>query len=208
MKATDPDIVWRSLLAVFCTTPCAVLCLTLASTIVLAADRVTLTGQLVPVTGETSRSVDLAVPFPKNSANLTEEARKQLTELGAALAGDKLAAYNVGVYGHTDASGAAAYNLSLSQERAKAVARYLIENFGFEAIRFQHEGYGEERLLEGVAPYDAAHRRVEIVVFAPRFQDPATAGETDMFGESLGDLDREESDANAGDELSGYQPIE
>ena len=194
--------------------PCAVLCLGLAGVgaPALAADRDTLTGQLVPVTGEPSRSVDLAVAFAKNAADLTDVAREQLDELGAALAGEKLAPYDVGVYGHTDASGAAAYNLTLSQARAEAVVRYLVERFGFETTRFRHEGYGEERLLKGLDPNAAAHRRVEIVVFAP---PPQEADETDVFGEEADmfetdwpDRNREESDAGDEDEGTGYQAIE
>ena len=178
----------------------------------LATDRDTLTGQLVPVTGEESRSVDLAVAFAKNAADLTDVAREQLDELGAALAGEKLAPYDVGVYGHTDASGPAEYNLKLSQARAEAVVRYLVEHFSFEATRFRHEGYGEERLLEGLDPNAAAHRRVEIVVFAPPSRE---ADETDLFGDEAEmfetdwpNRDRGESDADDGDEDTGYQAIQ
>ena len=195
--------------------PCAVLCLGLAGVgaPALAADRDTLTGQLVPVTGEPSRSVDLAVAFAKNAADLTDVAREQLDELGAALAGEKAG-------GHTTWAstaipmprGRAAYNLTLSQARAEAVVRYLVERFGFEAPRFRHEGYGEERLLKGLDPNAAAHRRVEIVVFAPPPQD---ADETDVFGEEADmfetdwpDRNREESDAGDEDEGTGYQAIE
>ena len=128
-----------------------------------------------------------------------------LAERGAALAGERLAPYDVGIYGHTDASGRAAYNLTLSQARAAAVVRYLVERFGFEAARFRHEGYGEERLLEGLAPNAAAHRRVEIVVFAP---PPRDAEEADVFGTDPFGRDKEESDAGDGDDGTGYQPIE
>ena len=214
MRAIGRDIVGRATRAAGRWLPCAVLCLGLAGVgaPALATDRDTLTGQLVPVTGEPSRSVDLAVAFAKNAADLTDVAREQLDELGAALAGEKLAPYDVGVYGHTDASGAAAYNLTLSKARAEAVVRYLVERFGLEAARFRHEGYGEERLLEGLAPNAAAHRRVEIVVFAP---PPREADETDLFGEEADmfetdwpDLNREESDADDEDEGSGYQAIQ
>ena len=83
-------------------------------------DREELTGRLIPVTGETRRSVDLSVPFARNSTELTATAREQLDELGAALAGAALKRFDVGVYGHTDASGKAAYNQKLSEGRAAA----------------------------------------------------------------------------------------
>ncbi len=125
-----------------------------------------LTGRLIPVTGEPQRSVDLSVPFARNSAELTATAREQLDELGAALAGAELKRFDVGVYGHTDASGRAAYNQKLSEGRAAAVAKYLVRRFSLDPQRFRHAGYGEERLLEGIDPESPRHRRVEIVVFA------------------------------------------
>ena len=129
-------------------------------------DREELTARLIPVTGEPQRSVDLAVPFARNSAELTAGAREQMAELGAALAGERLMPLEVGVHGHTDASGAAAYNQKLSEKRAAAVVQYLVQRFSLEPKRFRHAGYGEERLLEGIDANSPRHRRVEIVVFA------------------------------------------
>ena len=129
-------------------------------------DREELTARLIPVTGEPQRSVDLAVPFARNSAELTAGAREQMAELGAALAGERLKPLDVGVHGHTDASGAAAYNQKLSEKRAAAVVQYLVQRFSLEPKRFRHAGYGEERLLEGIDANSPRHRRVEIVVFA------------------------------------------
>ena len=132
-----------------------------------ALDREELTGRLVPVTGESQRSVDLTVPFARNSARLAAAAREQLDELGAALGGERLAPFSVGVYGHTDASGRAAYNQKLSQKRAAAVVQYLVQGFSLDPKRFRAAGYGEERLLEGIDADSPRHRRVEIVVFSP-----------------------------------------
>ena len=210
MRAIDRGIVERAAQTAARWFAGAVLCLGLAGAgaPVLATDRDTLTGQLVPVTGEESRSVDLAVAFAKNAADLTDVARDQLDELGAALAGEKLAPYDVGVYGHTDASGPSEFNLKLSRARAEAVVRYLVERFDFEASRFRHEGYGEERLLEGLDPNASAHRRVEIVVFAPPPRDAEVAEEADMFGTDSFGLDPEESDVGDRDEDTGYRAIE
>lgn len=138
--------------------------------------RAELTAQLVPVTGETERSVDLTVPFARGSVELTAMARRQLDELGAALGGRKLRGLEVGIYGHTDVTGPAAYNLALSKRRALAVVTYLVEYSGLDRARFRHEGYGEERLLEGVAPRSPRHRRVEVVVFAPEGVDAVASG--------------------------------
>ena len=166
-------------------------------------DRDQLIGQLVPFTGKTSRSVDLTVPFALNSADLTDAAREQLDELGAALAGETLRSYDVGVYGHTDASGPAEFNLTLSKARAAAVVDYLVEHFSFQTERFSHEGYGEERLLEDLEPNAPAHRRVEIVVFAPPPDESEEMDESDLF-----EHDEDESDGDNEDEDSGYQAIQ
>ena len=141
-------------------------------------DRVELTGKLVPVTGETTRSLDLTVPFARESAKLTEAARLQLDELAAALSGEKLRKFRVEVYGHTDASGSAEYNLKLSKARASETVRYLVER-GMNSIRrrFRHEGYGEERLLLGFPPNSPRHRRVEVVVINHSFALPESAEE-------------------------------
>ena len=133
-----------------------------------AIGRAALTGRLVPITGEDRRSVDLTVPFARGSAELTGKAERQLAELAHALAGERLQGFEVGVYGHTDASGPAAYNRTLSQARAAAVVGYLTERFALDAARFHHAGHGEDQLLDGIDPNSPRHRRVEIVVFAPK----------------------------------------
>ena len=139
-------------------------------------DRGELTGRLVPVTGDEVRSVDLTVPFARNSAKLTEPAREQLAELGKALADERLREFEVGVYGHTDATGAAAYYRKLSELRARAVVDYLVERAGLDWARFRHGGFGEERLLEGVHPNSTRHRRVEVVVYGAAGGTPEGAG--------------------------------
>ena len=156
-----------------------VLASALAVTPAFAAEpvgRAELTKGLVPVTGEETRSLDLVVPFARDSAKLTGAARRQLDELAAALSGDKLQIFRVEVYGHTDASGSAAYNLKLSRSRAAEAVRYLVEERGLDAGRFRHEGYGEERLLTGLDPRSPSHRRVEVVVTGERFALPREAG--------------------------------
>ena len=85
---------------------------------------------------------------------------------------------------------------------------YLVERFGFEVSRFRHEGYGEERLLKGLDPNAAAHRRVEIVVFAPPPRDGETAAEADMFGTDSFGRDEGGTDADDGGEGTGYQAIQ
>ncbi len=166
--------------------------------------RAKLTGRLIPVTGETARSVDLVVPFARGSADLTVAARRQLDELGAALSGEALREFDVGVYGHTDASGPAAYNLALSEKRAVAAVAYLVEHFALDHERFRHEGRGEEHLLEGVSPDSPRHRRVEIVVFSPEY---GHAGKADADGTDAGKMGQPDA-GEQGKGVTGLQAIQ
>ena len=177
-----------------------------AAVITQPIDRSDLTQSLVPITGEKTRSLDLTVPFARNSARLTKTARRQLNELAAALSGDALRAFPVEVYGHTDASGPAGYNLKLSRARAAETVRYLVEKRGLSRKRFRHEGYGEERLLVGVSPGSPRHRRVEVVVInqsiIPPEKTDTRAVEEDKAKRGAND------DEKTRNERGGFRPIQ
>ena len=131
-------------------------------------------GGLVPITGDGGpRSIDLYVGFEINSARLTKTARRQLDELGKALTSPRLAKAKFQINGHTDASGAAAYNKALSAKRARAVKSYLIDRFGVDRRRLVAHGWGEERLKDSLDPNNPVNRRVEIVNVSPPAAGPA-----------------------------------
>jgi outer membrane protein OmpA-like peptidoglycan-associated protein len=69
------------------------------------------------------------------------------------------------VEGHTDDRGKAAYNLDLSQRRAAAVLRYLVER-GISEERLVSEGYGKTKPIADnkTAAGRSQNRRVEFVV--------------------------------------------
>ena len=166
-----------------------------AAVMALAEDKATLgrealIGRLIPITGDPieRRSIELRIRFRVNSAELAEGAAAQLRELGAALVSQALRGAALGIYGHTDASGSADYNLALSERRAQAVAAFLRVQAGIPVERFREvRGYGEERLREELPSGAAAQRRVEIVVFheigagveKSRTEGAKTAPETD-----------------------------
>ena len=66
------------------------------------------------------------------------------------------------IEGHTDNTGTAAYNLSLSQRRADAVRDYLIQQ-GVDSKRLVARGFGEEHPIaeNKTSEGRAANRRVE-----------------------------------------------
>lgn len=111
---------------------------------------------------EQSPSIDLQVNFEYASAKLTPDARIVLDNLGAALADPTLRDARFGVAGHTDARGSDAYNLTLSRQRARAVAEYLMRQHQIAEARLEVEGYGRSRLLDPADPESAVNRRVQI----------------------------------------------
>lgn len=111
-----------------------------------------------PATG-----VQFQVQFAFGSSDLTNDARAVLNELGTALNSDQLTPYRFRITGHTDAVGENRFNLSLSEQRAKAVQDYLTANFGINQSRLESVGLGESMLLVPENPSADENRRVEIM---------------------------------------------
>jgi outer membrane protein OmpA-like peptidoglycan-associated protein len=111
-------------------------------------------------------AIDLEVFFNFDSAEITPEALPILKKLGAALSDEKLKGSVFLVGGHTDAKGSDAYNLSLSDQRAKSVAGFLIENFHLDPKQLVAMGFGEEKLKNPENPLAAENRRVQVVNMA------------------------------------------
>ena len=109
-------------------------------------------------------SVDLSsITFEFNSAELTDQARRQLDEVGKALSLSAFQNTRFMIGGHTDNVGSEDYNQSLSERRARTVSAYLSSNYGIPTTQLQPVGWGESKLKDSVAPDDAANRRVEII---------------------------------------------
>lgn len=106
-------------------------------------------------------SINMQINFEYNSAEISGSSARTMATLAQALASPKLDGRKYTVIGHTDASGSAAYNKSLSDRRAAAVRRYLTEN-GVAASRLKAMGKGESQLLNNDDPNAAENRRVEI----------------------------------------------
>ncbi|BBU58976.1 MULTISPECIES: OmpA family protein [Mameliella] len=101
--------------------------------------------------------------FPTDSANLRPTLVSDLRDVGQSL----LAYPNTTaqVIGHTDSDGDAAYNLDLSQRRARSVANVLISE-GVPSSRISVIGRGEDQpVASNLTPEGKAqNRRVEIVI--------------------------------------------
>ncbi|QDA56274.1 OmpA family protein [Thermomonas aquatica] len=106
-------------------------------------------------------SINMQINFEYNSAEIAGSSEKTMATLAKALASPQLEGRKFTVIGHTDASGSAAYNKALSDRRAAAVRRYLMDN-GVAAARLKAMGKGESQLLNSEDPDAAENRRVEI----------------------------------------------
>lgn len=107
-------------------------------------------------------SINMQINFDFNSDRISGSSEQTMANLAAALASPQLQNRNFTVIGHTDGKGSAAYNKALSDRRAEAVRRYLIDK-GVSASRLRAVGKGKSELLNPADPYAAENRRVEIL---------------------------------------------
>lgn len=105
-------------------------------------------------------SIKLNVNFATNSAAVTERYFSDIAELAAFL--NRFSDVDVMIEGHTDNTGAEAYNQKLSQRRAQAVADVLVNEHGIDRSRLQAQGFGESAPVASndTAEGRAANRRV------------------------------------------------
>jgi len=106
--------------------------------------------------------IALPIQFAFGSAELLDEARGYLDEIGRMLTMDRFKDERIVLEGHTDAIGSEQYNKRLSLARARAVKSYLVEHFGVSPQRLLVVGRGEEAPLPGHHPNDGQNRRVEL----------------------------------------------
>jgi outer membrane protein OmpA-like peptidoglycan-associated protein len=103
------------------------------------------------------------VNFKTGSAQLTEESADQLNNLVALMKAYKSMA--IAIEGHTDNSGDAASNLKLSDQRALAVKKYLMDN-GIAGARVAAKGMGQTQPIadNNTEEGKATNRRVDVYV--------------------------------------------
>lgn len=102
------------------------------------------------------------IRFDVNQANIRPESNGAINEIVELM--KKHPELSFSVEGHTDSDGSDARNLELSQARAEAVAKRLVE-LGIAADRLQAKGWGESKPLDtnDSAEGRANNRRVEFV---------------------------------------------
>jgi len=107
----------------------------------------------------------IEVEFDVNSATVTPASEKTLDTLGQALNSAALKPCCFEIAGYTDATGGAAYNQKLSEERAASVIDYLSTHEGIERDRMTPKGFGKSHPIANNATEEGRqeNRRVQVV---------------------------------------------
>jgi len=140
------------------------------------SDKIKLTGDLQqkinkPDSKVTVRAIEngvaISLPdvfFTTDSTKLSSDAKDELEGIGKIL--KESGAKQIRVRGHTDSTGDATYNQKLSEQRAEAVANYLIDSAELNADTTSYDGRGsKEPVAENeTAEGRAKNRRVEIIL--------------------------------------------
>lgn len=121
-------------------------------------------GAKVDSKGCASQIILKNVTFELNSNELTADSKGTLDNVAASLK-TRSDISGIQVIGHTDSSGAAAYNQALSEKRAQAVADYLVSQ-GVDGSSLSSKGMGESQPIADNSTADgrANNRRVELQV--------------------------------------------
>ena len=127
-----------------------------------------------PVTQDVLPNV---VHFALDQASLSPASTQVLSNIATMLV--KNSTHSLTLYGYTDARGSQAYNLDLSQRRAKTVENFLIQQ-GVDASRIATVAAGEQQLIADPVAIigHALSRRVVLVYASPDGQEIKTTSQT------------------------------
>jgi outer membrane protein OmpA-like peptidoglycan-associated protein len=107
--------------------------------------------------------IDLEINFEYNSADISAKSLTSVQALGKALTNPDLKGSTFVVAGHTDAAGGESYNQDLSERRADAIKKYLVDRYGIAGSDLVTVGYGKSKLKDPSSPMSDANRRVQVV---------------------------------------------
>ena len=110
---------------------------------------------------EELKSLKIEIKFPFNVSDLPPSVSTFLDEYANMLKSNSYLSIEVG--GHTDSKGTQSYNLTLSDQRAKNVYDYLV-NQGVDTSQLSYKGYGETDLKNKKDGLNAENRRIEFKI--------------------------------------------
>ncbi len=117
---------------------------------------------LIETLNKEGKIVSHGINFDVNSATIKPESMGTINAIAKLMKENPQVKLEIG--GHTDSSGDAAKNMSLSQQRAEAV-KSLIVSQGIDGSRLTAKGYGATKPVSSNDSFEgkAANRRVEFV---------------------------------------------
>jgi outer membrane protein OmpA-like peptidoglycan-associated protein len=113
-------------------------------------------------------SIDIDINFDFNSDKIGVTAAQTVKEVAKALSNPQLTGNTFVIAGHTDGKGDDAYNQKLSERRAEAVKRYLVEIYKLPVRNLVAVGYGKTMLKNSDDPFAPENRRVQVVNMADK----------------------------------------
>lgn len=118
---------------------------------------------------------ETAVQFGVNRSNLSKNAKAELDQLASNAPNVK--GYIFVIEGHTDSTGSAAHNNSLSDRRADTVVRYLVANKDIPAFRVYVIGLGEKAPVGSnkTSAGRSKNRRAEVKLMSNSVENATTA---------------------------------
>lgn len=114
---------------------------------------------------EFGKSLKIQIEFPSGKAVIPSKYFAELDKVAVLLQNKEAAKYIFNVEGHTDSSGSASLNESLSKQRAKAVAEYFIGKHNIAKENLNIEGFGSRFPVASnkTSADKRLNRRVEIL---------------------------------------------
>ena len=116
-----------------------------------------------PAPARKSAKAALLITFETNATALTAEAKRELDIVGRALNTNRLVDFKFLIEGHADPRGSTERNQRLSEGRADAVRRYLVQNQNVNVDRLTAVGKGDREPLNPKVPAAPENRRVTFV---------------------------------------------
>jgi outer membrane protein OmpA-like peptidoglycan-associated protein len=112
---------------------------------------------------EDGRVATQGILFAVNSSEIRPESTPTLEEIGTML--QEHEDLRIRIEGHTDATGDDASNQTLSEERADAVRRFLVDTYGIDESRLESQGFGESSPVDtnDTPEGQQNNRRVELI---------------------------------------------
>ena len=150
------------------------------------------------------------IKYETNKANLTAEGKTELDKVGSFFKDNPDLMIELGA--HTDSRGKTDYNKALSERRANAARKYLLNSFKLDPDRIIARGYGEERLKNNCGnnakcseAKHAENRRTELTILKvsnsdQQFKFLRQMKSEELFDEILNDLNAEGQIKVAADE--------